>query len=122
MGTWPLRDITLSACESRTADCLQYIVDQGTPLHPRCGQTAARCSCVETLRFLHARGVTWDAKDCANVAAYDKLENLRFLHEIGTPWDARTCSEAVKYKRVACLEYARAQGCPEEETTVEVSV
>jgi hypothetical protein len=67
---------------------------------------------IECLRFLHRRGLSWNAAECSAAAGAGKLECLQYLHGAGCPWDKDTCTAAAAGDHLPCLQYAHEHGCP----------
>ena len=63
----------------------------------------------ECLKFLKARGFSWNAETCRIAAEFGQLECLKSLHEHGCPMNS-ICSTAIKYGHLEILEYLYAIG------------
>lgn len=67
---------------------------------------------LETLQYLHEKGVPWTDNTCSKLIYRANLDMLKYAHENGAQWAQPINITAYNHLALGCLEYALANGCP----------
>lgn len=116
------QDSFLSAVESRNIALLDFLWEQGCPLHAYNYCTAAidwdpyyydNVKALKVLQWLHHHGFVWDESTCGKAASVGNLHALMYARANGCDWNSWTLEVAVGYVRFDIVNYCLQNKCPQ---------
>lgn len=97
--------VTVSAVCNNHADCLQYVLEHGCPVDPRCILLASFLGHLRCLEILHQHGCPWSLEISVVATKNDQAECLKYAVEHGCPVVPQMLSFARNEGSVRCAAY-----------------
>lgn len=109
------------AVKNGDLESLKYAHEHGCSWDYQTCEVAAENGYLKCLKYAHEHGCPWDLRICNIAAKNGELECLKYAYEHGCPWNEYTCEFAAMYGQLECLKYAVENGCPWDDETGEIA-
>lgn len=100
------------ACESGHCECLEVLIEYGADISFGCGNCAAKGGHINCLQLLHERGTPIPIRVYYTSISARKLDFFKFAHQLGCcPWDENIAAFCANEDCVEFLRYVLDNNC-----------